>query len=211
MILMPCRYNTLFQFLMRLKRVQLRLESAWQGLHSLSIHKGGRAVADADLAYRQRLRDVQHLRHHMSHLVSNLQIYIQLDVIESNHKQLGERVGGRLLLRLLGSIQVSNWIFILSENQGREIDFLFAMNPFLSPTFLPDPYIARRGPHQCRKRLCRGGACSRGLPACARQPVLPQHGDHHEGHRGRVHTSPGVKHLTHTFMPSCVVVTPEYQ
>ena len=93
---MSCRYNTLFQFLMRLKRVQLRLESAWQGLHSLSIHKGGGggAVAGTDPTYRQRLRDVQHLRHHMSHLVSNLQIYIQLDVIESNHKQLGAWVDG---------------------------------------------------------------------------------------------------------------------
>ena len=206
MILMPRRYNTLFQFLMRLKRVQLRLESAWQGLHSLSIHKGGRAVADADPAYRQRLRDVQHLRHHMSHLVSNLQIYIQLDVIESNHKQLGERMGG-CCSGLLGLSKSPIGCFISSEDQGWEVDVLFAIHPFLSPTF-PTPTL-HRGPHQCCKRLCRGGACSRGLPACARQPVLPQHRDHHEGHRGRVHTSPGVKHLTHTFMPSCVVVTPE--
>ncbi len=83
------RYNTLFRFLMRLKRVQLQLEGSWQSLHSLSTHKGSRvgtpdgpgggdeaAAAEVDAA--SKLRELQHVRHHMSHLVTNLQIYIQV-------------------------------------------------------------------------------------------------------------------------------------
>ena len=86
------RYNTLFQFLMRLKRVQLKLEGAWQSLHSMSTHKGAAAVAalrapggtavaqgdEAAAAAVARSRELQHVRHQMSHLVTNLQIYIQV-------------------------------------------------------------------------------------------------------------------------------------
>jgi hypothetical protein len=110
---------------MRLKRVQMRLEGVWQGLHSLVTHKGagrgaGGGGGESDALHRQqRLREVHHLRHHMSHLVGNLQIYIQLDVIESNHKQLGMPTGDgrdsrRESMRGLGSrlpaaAEVSLW------------------------------------------------------------------------------------------------------
>ena len=81
---------------MRLKRVQLKLEGAWQSLHSLSTHKGAAAAgadrvagadthgsssrADEEAATETaaKLRALQHVRHHMAHLVTNLQIYIQV-------------------------------------------------------------------------------------------------------------------------------------
>ncbi|KAF5834637.1 Spc98 family-domain-containing protein [Dunaliella salina] len=90
------RYNALFQMLLRLKRVQLRLEEAWQALSALDqwqerSEAGRRARAEGSGA-KATLQDLRQLRHHMSHLISNLQIYIQVDVIESNYSQLEARI-----------------------------------------------------------------------------------------------------------------------
>eukprot|EP00955_Chlamydomonas_euryale_P068534 360147-Chlamydomonas_euryale.AAC.4 len=81
------RYNVLFQFLMRLKRVQLRLEGAWQKLHVLYTRGGCEAAGGDDGGGgggngegRSRVQQLYLLRHHMAHLVSNLQIYIQVRV-----------------------------------------------------------------------------------------------------------------------------------
>ena len=101
------RYNSLFQFLMRLKRVQLRLEGAWQGIHTMFTHapmtsrtRGGKTssvagplgVSGGDGDSLARLRQLHSLRHKMAHLIANLQIYIQLDVIESNYGSLKDSV-----------------------------------------------------------------------------------------------------------------------
>ncbi|KAG1679668.1 hypothetical protein FOA52_006185 [Chlamydomonas sp. UWO 241] len=103
------RYNVLFQFLMRLKRVQLRLEGAWQALHALYTHAapmgadGGRSHGrdsagtgggGGGCERDGRLTQLYLLRHHMAHLVTNLQIYIQVDVIESSYAALEMRIAG---------------------------------------------------------------------------------------------------------------------
>jgi gamma-tubulin complex component 4 len=95
------RYNVLFQFLMRLTRVQLRLEGAWQALHALYTHAapmgadGGRGRTRDGRGERDgRLTQLYLLRHHMAHLVTNLQIYIQVDVIESSYAALEARIAG---------------------------------------------------------------------------------------------------------------------
>eukprot|EP00775_Hariotina_reticulata_P005315 gene5317-5550_t len=79
------RYNALFQFLLRLKRVQLALESAWQELGRLCGRGGGGTTA-ADIG------PLLQLRLHMGHFISNLQIYLQLDVVEVNYARLQEKV-----------------------------------------------------------------------------------------------------------------------
>jgi gamma-tubulin complex component 4 len=63
------RYNTVFQYLVRLKRAQLLLEDAWATLRTRRrLHVGFPA---------SRARLLQ-LRQHMAHLVTNLQIYFQV-------------------------------------------------------------------------------------------------------------------------------------
>ncbi|KAI8466120.1 MAG: gamma tubulin interacting protein [Monoraphidium minutum] len=95
------RYNALFQLLLRLKRVQLHLEQAWQDIGHI-VGRGGGGVAGgggrrggsggggggggADVV------PLLQLRQHMAHLVTNLQIYLQVDVIESNFSALERRV-----------------------------------------------------------------------------------------------------------------------
>lgn len=107
MYCLPCRYNVLFQFLMRLKRVQLKLEAAWQSLHALHTHAGrseqaqqeqhrglgAGAAGAAGVAGSGRLRQLYLIRHHMSHLIANLQIYIQVGaerVVEGGRGKEGE-------------------------------------------------------------------------------------------------------------------------
>ena len=75
------QYNSLFQHLFRLRRVQHDLDTAWAALRSLARQESG-AGAGAGLAAAWRLR------HDMSHLVNNLLIYIQVDVIEAQFHRL---------------------------------------------------------------------------------------------------------------------------
>ncbi|WIA33536.1 hypothetical protein OEZ86_006660 [Tetradesmus obliquus] len=79
------RYNALFQLLLRLKRVQLSLEQTWQELGRL-CGRGGGGTSASDIT------PLLQLRQHMGHLVGNLQIYLQLDVVESNYARLQEKV-----------------------------------------------------------------------------------------------------------------------
>ncbi|KAF8058112.1 GCP4 [Scenedesmus sp. PABB004] len=79
------RYNALFQLLLRLKRVQLALEQAWQELGRLCGRRGG-GTSPADIT------PLLQLRQHMGHLVGNLQIYLQLDVVETNYARLVDKV-----------------------------------------------------------------------------------------------------------------------
>ncbi|GAX73958.1 hypothetical protein CEUSTIGMA_g1408.t1 [Chlamydomonas eustigma] len=74
------RYNLMFQFLLLLKRVQLKLEVSWQSLHSLSTHRArqlSNVRGEDESSSLSHLRALHHVRQHMSHLVTNLQIYIQ--------------------------------------------------------------------------------------------------------------------------------------
>ncbi|KAK2152884.1 hypothetical protein LSH36_315g00018 [Paralvinella palmiformis] len=76
------RYNTLFQFLLRVKRVQLELQQCW-ALQMQQKHLG-------------RVHDISAthwwLRNHMIFLIDNLQYYLQVDVIESQFSLLLEKI-----------------------------------------------------------------------------------------------------------------------
>jgi gamma-tubulin complex component 4 len=61
------KYNLLFQYLLRLKRVGLGLEDAWGAL------RRGRAGLQEGV-----LGQLWHVRQHMAHMVNNLQIYVQV-------------------------------------------------------------------------------------------------------------------------------------
>jgi hypothetical protein len=61
------KYNLLFQYLLRLKRVGLGLEEAW------GVLRRGQGGATANGA-----APLWHVRHHMAHMINNLQIYVQV-------------------------------------------------------------------------------------------------------------------------------------
>ena len=83
------QYNCLFQYLFRLRRVQFELDTAWAGLRTAAkTSGGGTAVSDVGGGFAAAWR----LRHDMSHLVNNLLIYIQVDVIEAQHHRLEQGV-----------------------------------------------------------------------------------------------------------------------
>jgi len=75
------RYNTVFQYLVRLKRLQLELEESWalMRIQRKSPSHGGRSR-------------LMNLRQQMAHLITNLQIYFQVDVIEAEYKVLQDKV-----------------------------------------------------------------------------------------------------------------------
>lgn len=74
----------MFQLLLRLKRVQLHLEQAWQDMGQITGRGGagstgvaaGRGLAGAGGA--QGVVPLLQLRQHMAHLITNLQIYLQV-------------------------------------------------------------------------------------------------------------------------------------
>ncbi|KAG2493656.1 hypothetical protein HYH03_008171 [Edaphochlamys debaryana] len=104
------RYNQLFALLLRLRRMQGGLEEAWQALRTMDRElmrtrsdgrqrprgqppgAGAAAGAGAGGALHMRMRELQELRNHMAHLVANLQIYIQTDVIEASFSALEDRI-----------------------------------------------------------------------------------------------------------------------
>lgn len=77
------KYNVLFQYLLRLKRLQLALEDALGTLRLLRAR---------DPAASARLRVLWNLRHNMAHAMANLQIYVQADVVEGRYGRLLEAV-----------------------------------------------------------------------------------------------------------------------
>ncbi|CAK0758510.1 hypothetical protein CVIRNUC_002625 [Coccomyxa viridis] len=76
------RYNALFQHLLRLKRVCLGLDAAWASLR--------RQAGAEPLQSRQPVWDV---RLHMAHLLLNMQVYMQVDVVEAQCAVLQEHIG----------------------------------------------------------------------------------------------------------------------
>ncbi|XP_077989144.1 gamma-tubulin complex component 4-like [Glandiceps talaboti] len=74
------KYNTMFKFLLHVKRVQLELQQCW----ALQMQR------------KEQLNETQsnifHLRRHMAFLVDNLQYYLQVDVLETQFSQLVEKI-----------------------------------------------------------------------------------------------------------------------
>ena len=79
------RYNVLFKFLLRLRRVQRRLDDVWSSLRLASKSRRSSEV--------QHLAGLWRLHQRMAHLVTNLQIYVQVDVIEAQFRKLVAQVG----------------------------------------------------------------------------------------------------------------------
>ena len=65
------KYNVVFQYLLRLKRIQVDLESSW----AVMRRQAGRS---RDMSLHTRRLPLWHLRHHMAYIIANLQIYVQV-------------------------------------------------------------------------------------------------------------------------------------
>ena len=65
------KYHVVFQYLLRLKRIQVDLEGSW----AVMRRQAGRS---RDLPLHTRRLPLWHLRHHMAHIITNLQIYVQV-------------------------------------------------------------------------------------------------------------------------------------
>nr|XP_045612841.1 gamma-tubulin complex component 4-like [Procambarus clarkii] len=76
------KYNAIFSFLLDVRRAQYRLQQLWITQMRTKFHR----KSEAD-----RLQWT--LRHHMSLLVDNIQYYLQVDVLESQHWQLIADIG----------------------------------------------------------------------------------------------------------------------
>jgi hypothetical protein len=68
------KYNVVFQYLLRLKRIQIDLESSW----AVMRRQAGRS---RDLPLHTRRLPLWHLRHHMAYIIANLQIYVQVRLL----------------------------------------------------------------------------------------------------------------------------------
>ncbi|KAH6555105.1 hypothetical protein KP509_1Z281100 [Ceratopteris richardii] len=91
------KYCKVFQYLLRLKRIQLELEKSWAEAMQQDRAESARhhrdSVNDPSLSKeRQQRMPMWRIRQHMTYLITNLQFYIQVDVIESQWNLLQERV-----------------------------------------------------------------------------------------------------------------------
>lgn len=91
------KYCRVFQYLLRLKRIQLELEKSWaeamQQDRADSSKQRKDPINRAMATQRQQQRmPMWRIRQHMTYLITNLQFYIQVDVIESQWNLLQERV-----------------------------------------------------------------------------------------------------------------------
>lgn len=81
--LLFCRYCKVFQYLLRLKRIQLELEKSWaeamQQDRADSAKQRRDAVNGISATQRQQQRmPMWRIRQHMTYLITNLQFYIQV-------------------------------------------------------------------------------------------------------------------------------------
>ncbi|ERN00256.1 gamma-tubulin complex component 4 isoform X2 [Amborella trichopoda] len=91
------KYRRLFQYLIRLKRTQMELEKAWaaamhQDHTDFANYRKERLKCFNSRQRRQGSSPIWRVRGHMAFLITNLQFYIQVDVIESQWNLLQERV-----------------------------------------------------------------------------------------------------------------------
>ncbi|XP_070541864.1 gamma-tubulin complex component 4-like [Ptychodera flava] len=75
------KYNTMFKFLLNVKRVQLDLQHCW----AVQMQRKGQKLDET-------LGNIFHLRRHMAFLVDNLQYYLLVDVLETQFTQLVEKI-----------------------------------------------------------------------------------------------------------------------
>ncbi|KAH9325464.1 hypothetical protein KI387_005642, partial [Taxus chinensis] len=91
------KYCKVFQYLIRLKRIQLELEKSWaeamqQDHADSALERKDRTNRLISQQRRQQRMPMWRVRQHMTYLITNLQFYIQVDVIESQWNLLQERV-----------------------------------------------------------------------------------------------------------------------
>ncbi|XP_067933538.1 gamma-tubulin complex component 4-like isoform X2 [Watersipora subatra] len=76
------RYNVIFKFLLAVKKTQVALHKAWKE----QMCRGKKLALGKEEAWLHQIRN------HMQFLVDNLQMYLQLDVIESQHQEMLDRI-----------------------------------------------------------------------------------------------------------------------
>ena len=70
------RYGRMFQYLFRMKRMQVELERAWVAMGS---QRGSSLAASWDGS--AGLAPLWQVRSHMAHFINNLQLYIQVQAV----------------------------------------------------------------------------------------------------------------------------------
>ena len=100
------RYNAMWRHLFRLRRAQHNLEhtwatgmAIWKDIERVKRRASFSGRPEAKVVFVQRIADMQaswtrnwRLRNRMAYLVTNLQFYIQVDVIETRYAELVRRV-----------------------------------------------------------------------------------------------------------------------
>ena len=72
------KYTRMFQYLFRLERMQLELKRCWTSMSEQTRQTGrGKAVLSS-LAVPAGMPSLWQVRTHMAHVISNLQLYIQV-------------------------------------------------------------------------------------------------------------------------------------
>lgn len=77
------KYNSLFRFLLKVKRTQLDLQQVW------AAYMGTKHLSNAQIS---NMTKIWLSRMHMAFLVDNLQYYLQVDVLEAQYTQLVEKI-----------------------------------------------------------------------------------------------------------------------
>lgn len=77
------KYNSLFRFLLKVKRTQMDLQQVW------AAYMGTKHLSTAQIS---NMTKIWLSRMHMAFLVNNLQYYLQVDVLEAQYSQLLEKI-----------------------------------------------------------------------------------------------------------------------
>lgn len=96
------KYNVVFQYLLRLKRIQVDLEGAWGVMRR-------QAGQPRDLPQQTRHLPLWHLRHHMAYIISNLQIYVQVLLW---HSAACLMPSGICVITRLTNFQIYVWVLL---------------------------------------------------------------------------------------------------
>lgn len=97
------RYNCILQFLLRVKRVQLQLHKCWTLQMPCNTRHHTKYLDDLNT------RKLWHLRSCMTFIIDNLQYYLQVDVIESQHSVLMDKIKS---MDFFDDIQMAHGFFL---------------------------------------------------------------------------------------------------